>query len=408
MDVILPQLGETVIEATITSWLVAVGDLVALDEPLYEVSTDKVDSEVPSPGAGILVEILVEEGETIGVGTRLAVIADAAPAASIDQTLDTVSLPGDIPIVQSREQAGPSISPHDDRVTSPVVRRLIVEHGLDVTTITGTGEAGRITRRDVLDVVHRTGPAVEESRGSTALSDDDDRIPFDNIRRRTAEHMVRSKATSAHVYTSIEVDYERIEHLRSAHQAAWKAAEGFSLTYLPFIVRAFCEAAREFPRVNASIEGESIVVHAELNVGLAVDLDFKGLVVPVVRNPAGRGLRSLAREIRDLATRARSKRLEPDEVLGGTFTITNMGPFGTLMTLPIINQPQVAILATDSIRKKPVALEGPDGDDLIAVHPIGVLALTWDHRAFDGAYAATFLRTMRDILETRDWESELK
>lgn len=407
MDVILPQLGETVTEATITSWLVPVGGSVALDEPLYEVSTDKVDSEVPSPAAGILVEIFVEEGETIGVGTRLAVIQDSAPGGSIDETIDTVPLQGNISNVQADEQADPSTSPYDDRVTSPVVRRLIVEHGLDVTTIIGTGEAGRITRRDVLDAAGGTGEGVDEPDVATRPPDDD-HIPFDNIRRRTADHMVRSKATSAHVYTSIEVDYERIEHLRSAYQDAWKTAEGFSLTYLPFIVRAFCEAAREFPRVNASIEGESLVVHAEFNVGLAVDLDFKGLVAPIVRNASGRGLRPLAREIRDLATRARSKRLEPDEILGGTFTITNMGPFGTFMTLPIINQPQVAILATDSIRKKPVALEGPDGDDLIAVHPIGVLALTWDHRAFDGAYAATFLRTIRDILETRDWESELR
>jgi 2-oxoglutarate dehydrogenase E2 component (dihydrolipoamide succinyltransferase) len=235
----------------------------------------------------------------------------------------------------------------------------------------------------------------------------DETVPFDNIRRRTAEHMVRSLATSAHVYTSARVDFERIERVRSAHQAEWKAEEGFSLTYLPFIVRAFCDVVHEYPYVNASVEGETLIVHRDINLGIAVDLEFKGLIAPVIRNADGKRLRLLAREIRDLAARAKSKQLSPDEVVGGTFTITNMGPFGTTMTFPIINQPQVAIMATDAIRKEPVVVESADGDDAIVVHHVGYLSLAWDHRAFDGAYAASFLNALRTVLETRDWEPEL-
>jgi len=240
-----------------------------------------------------------------------------------------------------------------------------------------------------------------------AVRHGDETIPFDNIRRRTAEHVVRSKQASAHVYTSVEVDYERVERVRRASQAAWKQEEGFSLTYLPFIARAFCDAVRDFPNVNASVEGEALVVHHDVHLGIAVDLEYKGLIAPVIRDADGKRLRLIAREIRDLATRARTKQLGPDEIIGGTFTITNMGPFGTLMTLPIINQPQIAIMATDGITKKPVVVEGPDGDDAIAIHPVGVLALAWDHRAFDGAYAAGFLHAVREILETRDWDAEL-
>ena len=219
--------------------------------------------------------------------------------------------------------------------------------------------------------------------------------------------MVRSKATSAHVYTSVRVDFERIERIRRDAQSEWKATEGFSLTYLPFIVRAFSDVVHDYPNVNASVDGETLVVHRDIHLGVAIDLDFKGLVAPVIKDADGKRLRLIAREIRDLATRAKSKQLGPDELVGGTFTITNMGPFGTTLTLPIINQPQVAILATDGIRKEPVVIEGPDGEDSIAVHHVGHLALAWDHRAFDGAYAASFLDEMRTVLETRDWEAEL-
>jgi 2-oxoglutarate dehydrogenase E2 component (dihydrolipoamide succinyltransferase) len=469
----MPQLGETVTEGTITRWMKQVGDTVAIDEPLFEVSTDKVDSEVPSPVAGVLSEIIVHEGDTVDVGARLAVIGEgasapaqeSAPAPPVAEAPPAAPPPE--PAAEATPQPEPSPVPPPPRatpappppapapaapapaapppsgnggsapqITSPVVRHLIAERGLDPGSIRGTGEGGRITRRDVMAasasaappsappsappqstqappappqptgaaVSPATGPAVPSSLRPSA---GDEVIAFDNIRRRTAEHMVLSKATSAHVYTSVEVDYERVDRVRQAHQATWRAQEGFSLTYLPFIVRAFCDAAREFPNVNASVDGDSLVVHHDLHLGIAVDLDYKGLIAPVIRGVDNKRMRAVAREIRDLAGRARSKQLGPDEIIGGTFTITNMGPFGTLMTLPIINQPQVAILATDAIQKRAVVVEGPDGDDAIAVHPVGVLALAWDHRAFDGAYAAGFLHEMREILETRDWEVEL-
>jgi pyruvate/2-oxoglutarate dehydrogenase complex dihydrolipoamide acyltransferase (E2) component len=234
----------------------------------------------------------------------------------------------------------------------------------------------------------------------------DEVVPFDNIRRRTAEHMVRSKATSAHVYTSVEVDFERVERVRAAHRTEWKEHEDFSLTYLPFIARAFCDTVNDFPRVNASVGDDSLIVHRDVHLSIAVDLDHEGLVAPVIRNADGKRLRQIAREVHDLATRARARRLVPDEVLGGTFTITNPGPYGTFMTLPIINQPQVAILSTDGIKKRPVVVSGPGGD-AVAIHHTGILVLTWDHRAFDGAYAAAFLGAIQTELEERDWEAEL-
>ena len=454
MDITMPQLGETVTEGTITRWLKQVGDQVALDEPLFEVSTDKVDSEVPAAAAGVLTEIIVPEGDTVSVGARLAVLGDAgsapapaaAPPAAAPEPAPASAPPPAPPPAPAPGAAAPPPAPAppaapspppvappavapaaaavaDGRVTSPVVRRLITERGLDPADITGTGEGGRITRRDVTNApaVVRTAPAAPAPPAGppssapaaapapavSSVRHGDEVIPFDNIRRRTADHMVRSKATSAHVYTSVEVDYERVERVRRANQATWKQQEGFSLTYLPFIVRAFCDAVRDYPNVNASVDGESLVVHHDVHLGVAVDLEFKGLIAPVVRDADGKRLRLVAREVRDLASRARSKQLSPDEIIGGTFTITNMGPFGTLMTLPIINQPQVAIMATDAITKRPVVVEGPDGDDAIAVHPVGVLSLAWDHRAFDGSYAASFLNRIREILEHHDWDAEL-
>jgi 2-oxoglutarate dehydrogenase E2 component (dihydrolipoamide succinyltransferase) len=219
--------------------------------------------------------------------------------------------------------------------------------------------------------------------------------------------MVRSKATSPHAYTSMEVDYERVERARLGVQSEWRAREGFPLTYLPFIVRAFCDTVEEYPHLNASVDGENLVVHHDIHVGIAVDLDFRGLIAPVIRNADGKRLRLIAREIHDLATRARNKQLMPDEIMGGTFTITNPGPWGTYLTLPIINQPQVAILSTDGIRKRPWVVTGPDGEDSLAIRHVGVLALAWDHRAFDGAYAAAFLQSVKDVIQTHDWEAEV-
>jgi 2-oxoglutarate dehydrogenase E2 component (dihydrolipoamide succinyltransferase) len=468
VDVTMPQLGETVTEGTITRWFKQVGDQVAADEPLFEVSTDKVDSEVPAPAAGVLSEILVAEGDTVDVGVRLAVISDRAgaapsepaappptappappptpaaapeprpaPAAAVEPPVAPAPAPAPpppaepAPVVAPAAGAPTTTNGGGGTVTSPLVRRMLTEQGLDPATIRGTGEGGRITRRDVDEAIRgraagappsapaaapaaapapsppEAPPAPAPAPAPVARGSGDDVVPFDNIRRRTAEHMVRSKATSAHVYTSVKVDFERVERVRRANQAEWKAEEGFSLTYLPFIVRAFCDVVRDYPHVNASVDGDSLVVHRDLHLGVAVDLDFKGLVAPVIRSADGKRMRLIAREIRDLAARAKSKQLGPDEVVGGTFTITNMGPFGTSLTLPIINQPQVAILATDGIRKEPVVVPGPDGDDTIAIHHVGMLALAWDHRAFDGAYAASFLNEVRRVLETHDWEAEL-
>ena len=416
----MPQLGETVTEGTITKWFKAVGETVALDEPLFEVSTDKVDSEVPSPVAGVLTEIVVPEGETVDVGVRLAVIGDAGstpspvpivaavPSATPVAPVPAVAVPESIPAPHSSPPAVTGL------VTSPLVRRMITERGLDAASIVGTGEGGRITRRDVESAGAISAPSarptsapVPAGTSPARVVSGDERIPFDNIRRRTAEHMVSSKATSAHVATAVEVDFESVERVRRDHGVRFRSEEGFGLSYLPFIVRAFSDAVHSYPSVNASVEGETLVVHHDVNLGIAVDLAFKGLVAPVVRAADTKRLRPIAREINDLASRARSKQLGPDEIMGGTFTITNMGPFGTLFTVPIINQPQVAILATDSVRKRAVVVEGPDGDDAIAIHSVGVLTLTWDHRAFDGAYAASFLHAMAQIIESRDWDAEL-
>ena len=240
-----------------------------------------------------------------------------------------------------------------------------------------------------------------------AAQETDTIVPFTNIRRRTAEHMVRSKHTSAHTMVAFEVDYSAVEKVRSAEKARFREAEGFGLTYLPFVARAAVDAIAEFPHVNSSVGDDTLIVHHDVNLGIAVDLDFEGLLVPVIHQADGKRLRVLAREISGLAAKARAKRLTMDDISGGTFTITNAGPFGTFITVPVINQPQVAILSTDGVRKRPVAVELPDGSDGIAIHPVGNLVLSWDHRAFDGAYAAAFLAAIKRVVETRDWAAEL-
>jgi 2-oxoglutarate dehydrogenase E2 component (dihydrolipoamide succinyltransferase) len=309
------------------------------------------------------------------------------------------------------------------KVLSPVVRRLISEHDLDPATIEGTGAGGRITRSDVLALIDqrngaRTAPAAPAPPAAKAppaapaaapelAGGRDTIVPFTNIRRRTAEHMVRSKHTSAHTMVAFEVDYSAVEKVRSAEKNRFREAEGFGLTYLPFVARAVVDAIAEFPNVNSSVGDDTLIVHHDVNLGIAVDLDFEGLLVPVIHQADGKRMRVLAREISGLAAKARAKRLTMDDISGGTFTITNAGPFGTLITVPVINQPQVAILSTDGVRKRPVAIELPDGSDGIAIHPVGNLVLSWDHRAFDGAYAAAFVAAVKRVVETRDWAAEL-
>jgi 2-oxoglutarate dehydrogenase E2 component (dihydrolipoamide succinyltransferase) len=478
----MPQLGETVTEGTVTKWLKAVGEAVERDEPLFEVSTDKVDSEVPSPASGVLERIVVQEGETVEVGTVLAVVAGegtggssaasraaaetppaepaahaeppapapaaaAAPAAAIPaEPVSPPSAPSPRPAPQVQPAAPSAPAPaaastgasvggdgagnRSMRILSPVVRKLLDENGIDAAEVPGSGLGGRITRGDVLSVIdqRRAGGAPSTRTAAPAAAqapspapaptrtaepatvprtETDEIIPFTNIRRRTAEHMVRSKATSAHTLVVVEADYERVEQVRRSRGQAFKAEEGFSLTYLPFVARATVEALREWPNLNASVGDDALVVHHRVNLGVAVDLDHNGLIVPVVPNAEELTLRGIARRIRDLADRARIRKLTADDISGGTFSITNAGPFGTFLTSPIINQPQVAILSTDGVKRRPTVVTQPDGTEAIAIHSMGLLCLAWDHRAVDGAYAAAFVARVAELLATQDWDSEL-
>ena len=495
-DITLPQLGETVTEGTITRWFKKVGDTVAADEPLFEVSTDKVDTEVPSPVAGTLTEIRVNEGDTVPVGTVIAVVgaanAAAAPAPVVQPAPAPVAQPAPAarpapvaqpataarpaPVAQPAPAARPAAAvatatrtattPNvSNKLLSPVVRRLVADHGIDVGALVGTGPGGRITREDVLDFIDKTGstpvatapapvvaaptapapqvsaaptaPAPQVSAAPTARiapaqapttaqapaptpvaasappakftapSERETVLSLSKIRKLTASHMIMSQAVSAHAFSVVEVDYANVDATRSEVKDQFKQSEGFTLTYLPFIARAIVDALAEYPNLNASIEGDSLVVHNYVDLGIAVDLEFNGLLVPVVRSADGKRLRAIAREISDLATRARSRKLTPDEIQGGTFTISNNGSAGSVLTMPIINQPQVAIMSTDAIVRKPVVARLADGSESIAIHPVGNLAMSWDHRAFDGAYAAGFLSKVKRVLETQDWSAEI-
>ena len=390
-DLLLPQLGETVTEGTITRWARRAGERVEADEVLYEVSTDKVDSEVPAGFAGVLTEIVVGEGATVQVGEVIARYESEgaapvveAPAPRSEASVGAAQAPPPAPPVPT----APPPTAGGARLLSPVVRSLLADHGLDPSRVPGSGLRGRITRRDVEQYL-RDHPGHVEA--------------FTSIRRRTAQHMVASKSTSPHVLTAMEVDYGRVEEARRAHGPAWKAAEGRSLTYLPFIVRAVAEALVDHPRINASVGEGELIVHSDLNLAVAVDLDFEGLVAPVVRRVGQMTVPEVSRAIADMAERARARKLSPDDLAGGTFTVTNPGQYGTLFQFPIINQPQVAILSTDGVTRKPVVEVDDDGNEAVGIGSVGVLALAWDHRAFDGAYAASFLRQVRHVLQSSDW-----
>ncbi len=488
-DITLPQLGETVTEGTITRWFKKVGDAVAADEPLFEVSTDKVDTEVPSPVAGTLTEIRVKEGDTVPVGTVIAVVGAAsgasvqpaptpapapiaqpapapAPVAQPAPAPAPVAQPAPAPAPAPVAQPAPVMQPAaasvatatrtaipasvSNKLLSPVVRRLVSEHGIDVNALVGTGPGSRITREDVLDFIDKNGSAPKVAAPApaqapaqapapvaqpaqapvahvapaapatpaaprvaappakfTAASERETVVSLSKIRRLTASHMIMSQAVSAHAFSVVEVDYANVDATRSEVKDQFKQSEGFTLTYLPFIARAIVDALAEYPNLNASIEGDNLVVHNYVDLGIAVDLEFQGLLVPVVRSADGKRLRAIAREISDLATRARSRKLTPDEIQGGTFTISNNGSAGSVLTMPIINQPQVAIMSTDAIVRKPVVARLSDGTESIAIHPVGNLAMSWDHRAFDGAYAAGFLAKVKRVLETQDWSAEI-
>jgi pyruvate dehydrogenase E2 component (dihydrolipoamide acetyltransferase) len=441
----MPQLGETVADGTVTKWFKKVGDTIVKGEPLFEVSTEKVDTEIPAPVAGILTAILVEEGATVDVGTALATIESSDAKASGDSTPRTDTAPTEMrsPRLASSTTASSSgETPDRSSKLSPAVRRLLDEHKLTPGDVPATGPGGRLTRDDVLafvassapspataslspvlrrllednhlniDSIEATGPdgrvtrhdietAIAKST-TTSAGADDVVIPFTKARRLTAEHMVRSKATSAHTLMVKEVDFERVESQRRLLGATFAEREGFTLTYLPFIALAALAALRAFPHINASVGDNELIVHRHLNLGIAVDLEGDGLVVPVIRDADQYDVFSIARRIRDLALAARTKKLTVDDVSGGTFTITNPGPFGTLLTGAVINQPQIAILATDGITRKPVVVTSTSGEESVAIHSVGLLALTFDHRAIDGATAARFLAHIAATLNEAD------
>jgi pyruvate dehydrogenase E2 component (dihydrolipoamide acetyltransferase) len=427
----MPQLGETVTEGTILSWVKQIGEYVAEDDILVEISTDKVDTEVPSPHAGVLTEILVAAGTTVDVGTPLCVLSGEQEstehrAESEESSQSTVDgSPSEEEVDQGVREVAEAKTERRG-VLSPVVRKLADEHGVDLAMVPGTGGGGRITRKDVEEFIQARGtadtappvpqtptapipspPATRLVAATTPVAGEVHEVT--RMRARIAENLINAKRSAAHVWTSVEVDYENVARARAAHGAAFKAAEGSSLTYLPFIARATMDALAAFPVVHSvlDIEAGTHTFPRSVNLGIAVDLDRKGLIVANIVEADSKTLRGLARSIRAVAADARSGGLGPDDLTGFTFSITNPGPFGSFMSAPIIPFPTAAILSTDTVTKKPVAVELPDGSDAVAIHHIGYLGLSWDHRVFDGSTAVLFLARIKENLETWDWEQEL-
>jgi 2-oxoglutarate dehydrogenase E2 component (dihydrolipoamide succinyltransferase) len=443
IEVVMPQMGVSVSEGTITKWLKQAGEAIAQDEPLLEISTDKVDTEVPSPGEGIVAEILVAEGETVDVGTLLAVIAPAGSAvaepAAAAPAPEAPTEPVAEPVAASEpapaSAAAPAAASGNGRTfVSPVVARIAAEQGVDPSAVTGTGTGGRVTKKDILAYIESgaaqaAAPAAPSAPAPTApaapapaapapaaakpappataaaapLQTGEVSEPMSAMRRGVMEHMRRSLDTSAHVTSGIEVDMSKIVAAREKLKKEYQASYGVNPTYLAFIAHATVETLRDYPWVNAEIRGESIVTRPWVNLGIAVALeDGKGLIVPVIKNAQDLNLLGTARAIADIATRARTKKLLPDDVQGGTFTITNPGGFGTFHGTPIISQPQVGILGTYALVKRPWVVQDELGQDVIAIRPLMNLTLTYDHRLVDGAYSGGFLRDLRERLE--GWE----
>jgi pyruvate dehydrogenase E2 component (dihydrolipoamide acetyltransferase) len=425
-DVVMPQMGESIAEGTIVRWIKNVGDPIDKDEPLFEISTDKVDAEIPAPGAGVLLEIKVKEGETVPVNSVVAVIG-AAGERSVDRsggapvpapTSPLANLapasPAPAPVAAAQAPVPPAAVPAtlaDLRRTrsSPLVRTIAKAHGVDLTALTGTGISGRVTKKDILAFVDSGGAAVAAPAPAmrpVPMTPPPAFKPGESVRiekmgvmrKKIAEHMVMSIHTSPHVYSAYEVDFGRIDAIRLEKKAAYEAA-GAKLTYTAFIAKATIDTIRQFPFANASIDGENIVYKRDINLGVAVALD-QGLIVPVIKSADERNMLGLCRAIQDLAHRARSKQLKPEDVQGGTFTITNPGIFGALFGLPIISQPQVAILGVGSIDKRVVVV-----DDMIAIRPMCCLTLGYDHRLIDGADAGRFLQALKDRLQDFDASS---
>jgi pyruvate dehydrogenase E2 component (dihydrolipoamide acetyltransferase) len=409
-NVVMPQMGESVAEGTIVRWIKRVGDTVDKDEPLFEISTDKVDAEIPAPDAGTLLEIRVLEGETVPVHTVVAIIGVAGAARAVDDGRSslpaavTASQPtahdviAPLPVAAGRQPV-PAVRPNSlplDRLrslSSPVVRAMAKTHGIDISQLRGSGVSGRVTKHDIETVVEGRSPERVVPRVPVYQPGDNVRLEKMTVmRRRIADHMVNSLRTSAHIYSAYEVDFSRIDTLRRQHKVRYEAA-GANLTYTAFVAKAAADAIREFPYVNASLDGDTIVYKNDINLGIAVALE-QGLIVPVIRNADQKSVMELCRLIQDLAQRARMKQLKVDDVEGGTFTLTNPGIFGGLWGLPIISQPQVAILAVGAIEKRAVVV-----DDQIVARPMCYLTLGYDHRLVDGADGGRFLQALKDRLE---------
>ncbi len=443
----MPQLGETIIEGTILKWLKAEGETVERDEPLFEISTDKVDTEVPSPVAGTVTKILVGEGETVPVGTELAEVSTGDGAGE-----PAAAAPADVPAVVAASDAAPTAAPASSEPTtpattpqapvapaaatdrgprsqilSPLVRKLAQEHGLDLSSIAGTGAGGRITKADVMQAVSSgagtaapaPGPSSATAQApapapapaapvaappsvGAAATGDVTTAPLSHIRKAIATHMLASVNETARAWTMVEVNVEHLVRLREDVKDAFLATHGVKLTYLPFVVRATVDALNAYPHVNSRIEGENEVTPRAVHMGIAVSYDA-GLIVPVVRNADAMNSVGIARAIADLAARARAHQLKPDEVQGATFTITNPGPFGSLLSVPIINQPNVGILSLDGIQRRPVVLEG----DAIAVRSMVYISMSWDHRLIDGEIGTRFLARVKQNLEGWDFAEDL-
>ncbi|HKD07700.1 MAG TPA: 2-oxoglutarate dehydrogenase, E2 component, dihydrolipoamide succinyltransferase [Bryobacteraceae bacterium] len=430
-DVVMPQMGESIVEGTLTKWLKKAGDTVERDEPLFEISTDKVDTEIPAPAAGVLTEVLVQEGQTVQVNAVVARIGDgaAAPAQQAEQpkAAEKPAAPAAPP-----QAAAPAPPPPPPAVAAPVeeeakgpsgpysplVRRIARENNIDLSKITGTGAGGRVTKEDVEGYISKgaapAAPAAPQAQpaapqpvqapppapvGQVQPTAKTRIEPMSNMRQKIAEHMVMSKRVSAHVTTVHRVDMTRVAKMRSKHKEDFAQRYGMSLTFLPFVTRAAVEALRAFPIVNASIDGTNIVYHNEINIGIAVALEG-GLIVPVIRSADEKNVLGLQRSIVDLASRARAKQLKPDEIQGGTFSITNFGSFGSVFATPVINQPQVAILGVGTVEKVAAVV-----DDGIAIRSQCYLALTFDHRLIDGALGDQFTGKVKSVLE--NWSEDI-
>jgi len=443
IDVIMPQMGESIAEGTLSRWLKKVGDEVKRDEPIFEISTDKVDAEIPASSAGVLAEILVQEGETVPVQTVVARLetekgaavqaaapvaapatASAAPASAAASASAPPAPAAPSALAASARAEGGNGKSFESRVrtrSSPLVRKIAADHGIDISSMTGSGVAGRVTKRDIMQAIEAgtapargapaARPAVAGAPVAPAAPMDEHRLPPPEVypgdvvepmsvmRQRIMEHMVLSRRTSAHVTSFMEIDFTRVARIRNKHREEFLERSGQKLTYMPFIIKSVVDGLKAYPVMNSSVSGTSIIYRKEYNIGVAVALDW-GLIVPVVKHADDLSLTGITRSLNDLAARARAKKLNPDEVQGGTFTITNPGVFGSLMGTPIISQPQVAILGVGAIEKRPKVITGPDGEDTIAIRTCAYFSISFDHRIIDGAVADQFLAHVKKSIET--------